>query len=68
MESFNLFVPFPSTGTSLIFLATASFSFPYLYLIHTLYYVKMVEEYLFTEKVLKLTRSIILSWQQSLVY
>jgi len=28
----------------------------------------MVDEYLFLAKILKLTRSIILSWQQSLVY
>jgi hypothetical protein len=39
-----------------------------LYLIHTLDYVKMVYEYLFPAKALKLTRSNISAWQQSLSY
>lgn len=46
---------------TLIFPATTFFSFPYLYLIHTLYCVKMVDEYLFPAKILKLTRSVIFS-------
>jgi len=68
LKSLQYFWLFSSTGTSLIFHATAFFSFPYLYLIHTLYYVKMVKRYLFPAKILKLTRSVIFSWQQSLIY
>jgi len=61
VESFNLFATFPSTGTTLIFPVTTFFSFPHLYLTHTLYCVKMVDEYPFPAKILKLARSVIFS-------